>query len=175
MKNTYYEIQTSYISYWGHNDVLNCSCKYFKAFKELHEGPISYAVKHSVCLNQPPLEKWIMKRFVVCLLQDMFYHFIALLCYFGAFLLEAATTSAWTLTNGTAVPSGNILTVLSVQQHNINVAATVSIWCWFLHFFAWLTQYTTKICMHPMHTLSYHSITKPSKWLHVDVGSFSLR
>ncbi|XP_031429524.1 protein MAL2 isoform X2 [Clupea harengus] len=56
---------------------------------------------------------------------DMFYHFIALLCYFGAFLLEAATTSAWTLTNGTAVPSGNILTVLSVQQHNINVAATI--------------------------------------------------
>lgn len=68
----------------------------------------------------------------------MAYHFIALLFYFGAFLLEAATTAA----NGEAFqpqinttdiilcitnPQGNIFTILDNRQYNINVAATVSI------------------------------------------------
>ncbi|KAL2101933.1 hypothetical protein ACEWY4_003694 [Coilia grayii] len=59
---------------------------------------------------------------------DMFYHFVALLFYFGAFLLEAATTSASLSVNSSIcvnIPSGNIATVLSYQQYNINVAATV--------------------------------------------------
>ncbi|XP_063042206.1 protein MAL2 [Engraulis encrasicolus] len=62
---------------------------------------------------------------------DMFYHFIALLFYFGAFLLEAATTSASVAlpTSNTNVcldiPSGNILTFMSSQQYSINVAASV--------------------------------------------------
>lgn len=64
---------------------------------------------------------------------DMFYHFIALLFYFGAFVLEAATTSAYkpisSLGNTscaiTIANSGNIITLLSSQQYNINVAATI--------------------------------------------------
>ncbi|XP_076122087.1 protein MAL2 [Alosa pseudoharengus] len=57
---------------------------------------------------------------------DMFYHFIALVFYFGAFVLEAATTSAASLnSNCTDTPKGNIITFLSSQQYNINVAATI--------------------------------------------------
>ncbi|KAM4579853.1 protein MAL2 [Odontesthes bonariensis] len=65
---------------------------------------------------------------------DVVYHFIALLFYFGAFVLEAATTAAnggAHITNSTASvlcithPRGNIFTVLNDRQYNINVAATV--------------------------------------------------
>ncbi|KAJ8013207.1 hypothetical protein DPEC_G00050880 [Dallia pectoralis] len=61
---------------------------------------------------------------------DVFYHFMALLLYFGAFVLEAATTAARGVLNhnGTAgclVPSGHIVTILDNRQYNINVAATV--------------------------------------------------
>ncbi|KAM9851976.1 protein MAL2 [Aulostomus maculatus] len=68
---------------------------------------------------------------------DVFYHFLALLFYFAAFVLEAATTAA----NGGAnitlhpnssdvvmcitYPRGNIFTVLSYNQYSINVAATI--------------------------------------------------
>ncbi|NP_001297939.1 protein MAL2 [Esox lucius] len=62
---------------------------------------------------------------------DVFYHFIALLFYFGAFVLETATTAARGVLsrgNGTAVcgtPRGHIITILDNRQYNINVAATV--------------------------------------------------
>uniref|UniRef100_UPI0037E8F17B protein MAL2 n=1 Tax=Semicossyphus pulcher TaxID=241346 RepID=UPI0037E8F17B len=68
---------------------------------------------------------------------DAFYHFVALLFYFAAFVLEAATTAA----NGGAhikqtpnstdtvlcitYPRGNIFTVMSDNQYSINVAATI--------------------------------------------------
>lgn len=69
------------------------------------------------------------------LLQDVVYHFTALLLYFGAFVLEAAITSAnggvtWSIINGTqgciTRPHGNIITFLDDRQYSINVAATVS-------------------------------------------------
>lgn len=71
---------------------------------------------------------------------DVFYHFLALLFYFAAFVLEAATTAA----NGGAHvqtqnstetvlcithPRGNIFTVLSDRQYSINVAATIFAFC----------------------------------------------
>ncbi|XP_047216777.1 protein MAL2 [Girardinichthys multiradiatus] len=68
---------------------------------------------------------------------DVFYHFLALLFYFAAFVLEAATTAANggahinSLPNSTdsilciTHPRGNIFTVLSYRQYSINVAATV--------------------------------------------------
>lgn len=68
----------------------------------------------------------------------MFYHFFAVLFYFAAFVLEAATTAAnggahvQTLPNTTegvlciTYPRGNVFTVLSSTEYNINVAATVS-------------------------------------------------
>ncbi|XP_061677223.1 protein MAL2 [Syngnathoides biaculeatus] len=68
---------------------------------------------------------------------DVFYHFIALLFYFAAFVLEAAATAA----NGGAViaplpnstgtvmcihyPRGNVFTVLTANQYSINVVATI--------------------------------------------------
>lgn len=70
--------------------------------------------------------------------QDVFYHFMALLFYFAAFVLEAATTAAnggayiKILPNSTETvmcityPRGNIFTVLDYRQYSINVAATVS-------------------------------------------------
>ncbi|XP_030637943.1 protein MAL2 [Chanos chanos] len=63
---------------------------------------------------------------------DMLYHFVALLFYFAAFVLEAATTSASlsvrTTVNGTecfVVPKGGIVTFLDFRQYSINVAATI--------------------------------------------------
>lgn len=68
---------------------------------------------------------------------DVVYHFIALLFYFAAFVLEAATTAAnggahiKPTLNSTAVvmcityPRGNIFTVLDERQYSINVAATI--------------------------------------------------
>ncbi|XP_030014896.1 protein MAL2 [Sphaeramia orbicularis] len=70
---------------------------------------------------------------------DVVYHFVALLFYFGAFVLEAATTAAnggahamfKPLPNSTDTmlcithPRGNIFTVLSGNQYSINVAATI--------------------------------------------------
>ncbi|XP_072316491.1 protein MAL2 [Eucyclogobius newberryi] len=68
---------------------------------------------------------------------DVLYHFVALLFYFAAFVLEAATTAAnggvqfKSAANGTQTlmcipfPRGNIFTVLSANQYNINVAATI--------------------------------------------------
>ncbi|XP_077384274.1 protein MAL2 [Festucalex cinctus] len=68
---------------------------------------------------------------------DVFYHFVALLFYFAAFVLEAATTAA----NGRAIvthppngtgnvmciqyPRGNVFTVMTGNQYNINVVATI--------------------------------------------------
>ncbi|KAJ8394636.1 hypothetical protein AAFF_G00044390 [Aldrovandia affinis] len=57
---------------------------------------------------------------------DLAYHFIALLFYFGAFVLEAAATAAsrsfvrWE--NGT---HGNILSFMDSRQYSINIAATI--------------------------------------------------
>ncbi|XP_028281537.1 protein MAL2 isoform X2 [Parambassis ranga] len=65
---------------------------------------------------------------------DVFYHFMALVFYFAAFVLEAATTAAnggahvKSLPNNTICitsPRGNIFTVLDDRQYNINVAATI--------------------------------------------------
>ncbi|XP_034031130.1 protein MAL2 [Thalassophryne amazonica] len=63
---------------------------------------------------------------------DVFYHFIALLFYFAAFVLEAATTAAAvyikpTHNNSICIkhPQGNILTILNQTQYQINVAVTV--------------------------------------------------
>ncbi|XP_070691822.1 protein MAL2 [Pempheris klunzingeri] len=68
---------------------------------------------------------------------DVFYHFLALLFYFAAFVLEAATTAAnggahiKPLANSTGTvmcityPRGNIFTVLDDKQYSINVAATI--------------------------------------------------
>ncbi|XP_047455668.1 protein MAL2 [Mugil cephalus] len=65
---------------------------------------------------------------------DLFYHFIALLFYFAAFVLEAATTAAngganvKLLGNGTVQithPRGNVFTFLTERQYSINVAATI--------------------------------------------------
>ncbi|XP_037533003.1 protein MAL2 [Nematolebias whitei] len=68
---------------------------------------------------------------------DMFYHFLAVLFYFAAFVLEAATTAAnggarFSLSQNStesvlcvAYPRGNIFTVLTRRQFNINVAATI--------------------------------------------------
>lgn len=68
----------------------------------------------------------------------MFYHFLAVLFYFAAFVLEAATTAANggahvnPLPNSTETvlcityPRGNVFTVLTDHQYSINVAATVS-------------------------------------------------
>ncbi|TNN79975.1 Protein MAL2 [Liparis tanakae] len=67
---------------------------------------------------------------------DIVYHFMALLFYFSAFVLEAATVAASVgavkLPNSTASvlcisypPQGNIFTVLDGTQYNINVAATI--------------------------------------------------
>ncbi|XP_060937280.1 protein MAL2 [Limanda limanda] len=64
---------------------------------------------------------------------DVFYHFMALLFYFAAFVLEAAITAARgeapnnsTECGGCFVhPRGNILTVLNETQYGINVAATI--------------------------------------------------
>lgn len=67
--------------------------------------------------------------------QDMFYHFIALLFYFSAFVLEAATTAASKNAVIATQPDqsviltsfyGNVITVLSGRRHGINVVATVS-------------------------------------------------
>ncbi|KAM6909841.1 protein MAL2 [Xenentodon cancila] len=68
---------------------------------------------------------------------DVVYHFLALLLYFTAFVLEAATTAA----NGGAhlnihpnttesilcitYPRGNIFTVMNYRQYSINVVATI--------------------------------------------------
>ncbi|MGH0137701.1 UNVERIFIED_CONTAM: hypothetical protein FKN15_040742 [Acipenser sinensis] len=78
--------------------------------------------------------------------QDFTYHFIALLFYFGASLLEAATTAAAGvlvpgISNSTSssssiftsgpctlvLPEGNVVTFLDYRQYSINVAASVSI------------------------------------------------
>ncbi|XP_029360675.1 protein MAL2 [Echeneis naucrates] len=68
---------------------------------------------------------------------DVFYHFVALLFYFAAFMLEAATTAAnggahiKPLPNSTEAvmcityPRGNVFTVLSDKQYSVNVAATI--------------------------------------------------
>ncbi|XP_016430401.1 protein MAL2 isoform X1 [Sinocyclocheilus rhinocerous] len=58
---------------------------------------------------------------------DMFYHFIALLFYFGAFLLEATVSSAGTYANSTCIrrPRGNIITFMDYREYNINVAAAI--------------------------------------------------
>lgn len=68
---------------------------------------------------------------------DVLYHFVALLFYFAAFVLEAATTAAnggtqfkSVNTSQTVVmcipfPQGNIFTVLNGPQYSINVAATI--------------------------------------------------
>lgn len=66
----------------------------------------------------------------------MFYHFFALLFYFAAFVLEAATTAAGrtaSFINSTDAalcvtpPTGNVFALLDNRQYNINVAATVSV------------------------------------------------
>ncbi|KAL6489089.1 hypothetical protein MHYP_G00028300 [Metynnis hypsauchen] len=60
---------------------------------------------------------------------DMMYHFIALLFYFTAFVLEAATTTAYArhVGNTTCIsrPTTNIITFLDFRQFSINVVATI--------------------------------------------------
>lgn len=95
--------------------------------------------KHCLCLQLfTQLYCIYFKIILSSFPQDVFYHFIALLLYFAAFVLEAATTAAnggayiKPLPNSTdtvmciTYPRGNIFTVLSARQYSINVAATVS-------------------------------------------------
>ncbi|CAL8261090.1 unnamed protein product [Boreogadus saida] len=68
---------------------------------------------------------------------DVLYHLVALLFYFAAFVLEAATTAAnggahiKLQPNGTETlvcityPRGNVFTMLDQRQFSINVAATI--------------------------------------------------
>lgn len=68
---------------------------------------------------------------------DVLYHFVALLFYFAAFVLEAATTAAnggtqfIGVANGSQIlvcaprSHGNIFAVMSGPQYSINVAATI--------------------------------------------------
>ncbi|KAF7708387.1 protein MAL2 [Silurus meridionalis] len=61
---------------------------------------------------------------------DMIYHFVALLFYFAAFVLEAATTSGAykQYVNSTACvvrPPNNIITFMDFRQYSINVVATI--------------------------------------------------
>ncbi|KAG7475307.1 MAL2 [Solea senegalensis] len=68
---------------------------------------------------------------------DVFYHFLAVLFYFAAFVLEAAVTAAngggyvTILPNSTETvmcipyPHSNIFTVMNGKQYSINVAATI--------------------------------------------------
>ncbi|XP_018618277.1 protein MAL2 isoform X2 [Scleropages formosus] len=68
---------------------------------------------------------------------DMTYHFCALLFYFGAFVLEAATTAAHghsyiSVANVTSSgllclsrPAQNILVFMDDRQYRVNVAATI--------------------------------------------------
>ncbi|XP_050932192.1 protein MAL2 isoform X2 [Lates calcarifer] len=92
-----------------------------------------------ICLCQLRLEDYSIynKVHTTSVFSDVFYHFIALLFYFAAFVLEAATTAAnggahvKPLPNSTdtvlciTYPRGNIFTVLSDKQYSINVAATI--------------------------------------------------
>lgn len=60
----------------------------------------------------------------------MFYHFVALLFYFAAFVLEAATTAANGGVNIKTLPNSTetvlcVTKVLDYRQYSINVAATV--------------------------------------------------
>ncbi|XP_048385282.1 protein MAL2 [Stegostoma tigrinum] len=57
-------------------------------------------------------------------LVDFVYHFVAFVFYFGASVLEAATTAAAAerhLNNATS----SVVTILGSQQYRINVAATI--------------------------------------------------
>lgn len=68
---------------------------------------------------------------------DVLYHFVALLFYFAAFVLEAATTAAnggtqfTSMVNGSQtlmcypLSHGNVFTALNGPQYSINVAATI--------------------------------------------------
>ncbi|KAJ3597450.1 hypothetical protein NHX12_000975 [Muraenolepis orangiensis] len=68
---------------------------------------------------------------------DVLYHLVAVIFYFSAFVLEAATTAAnggahiKLLPNSTETvmcityPRGNVFTVLDQRQFSINVAATI--------------------------------------------------
>lgn len=68
---------------------------------------------------------------------DVLYHFVAVLFYFAAFVLEAATTAAnggtqfKSIVNGSQTlmcfpfSHGNIFTILNGPQYSINVAATI--------------------------------------------------
>ncbi|XP_066539929.1 protein MAL2 [Hoplias malabaricus] len=62
-------------------------------------------------------------------LLDTMYHFIAFIFYFTAFVLQAATTIAYTEYSGNSTcisrPSSNIITFLDVRKYRIDVAATV--------------------------------------------------
>ncbi|XP_042188388.1 protein MAL2 [Callorhinchus milii] len=52
---------------------------------------------------------------------DFAYHFVAFVCYFGASLLEAATTAGATH----SIIHNNVSTLLSQQAYSLNVAATI--------------------------------------------------
>ncbi|KAM9309739.1 LOW QUALITY PROTEIN: protein MAL2-like [Pholidichthys leucotaenia] len=64
---------------------------------------------------------------------DVFFHFVVVLFYFGAFVLEAAATAAHGgahVQNQTglicvAYSERNIFTILTDRQYNINIAATI--------------------------------------------------
>ncbi|XP_027010899.1 protein MAL2 [Tachysurus fulvidraco] len=61
---------------------------------------------------------------------DMVYHFMALLFYFSAFVLEAAATSGvhkhyMNMTMCLSKPDTNIITFMDFRQYSINVVATI--------------------------------------------------
>lgn len=66
----------------------------------------------------------IVAVFFCLLYQDFAYHFTMFVFYFGAFLLEAAATSLHDLRCNMTMA---VQPLLSDNQYNINVAATVSV------------------------------------------------
>lgn len=66
----------------------------------------------------------IVGDFFLLVFQDFAYHFTVFVFYFGAFLLEAAATSLHDLRCNATV---SVQPLLSDNQYNINVAATVSV------------------------------------------------
>ena len=81
-------------------------------------------LKHSKKGKKNVLLVFIVNVSLSLLFQDFAYHFTVFVFYFGAFLLEAAATSLHDLHCNTTLA---VQPLLSDNQYNINVAATVSV------------------------------------------------
>ncbi|GCB61715.1 hypothetical protein scyTo_0014373 [Scyliorhinus torazame] len=61
----------------------------------------------------------------ICFAKDFVYHFVAFVFYFGASVLEAATTAAAVERKAINATTAIFVTVLDYRQYSINVAATI--------------------------------------------------